>query len=701
MGLSRPSASSADACEADDGTDQKAVGLPAPQGWGFAGSEPAHKLGSAVRAALRDSGAVPAARNAARDAAEVLLAALHDSPTPTAAAADRATEGQQQSGALGRSPHLMLRSGALGSRAAAAAVSALSPHNREEREAGLSALRQLLRDETARSQSSRESVLMTGVGEDSLGVDELLLRLTLVQALLEDRREAEALQEIKIAAKFEEAEVFGTGGSCPAVSLLLGLTLLRLGMRADGLTALEVAESLASASAAAASASASSSVELTPAADCLRPLWDWGGSEAQRLLVVHRAAERCRTSAVEAYSRGAFQDASLLYGRALALLQTGLSEDKRGRATALADRAGCLRRARQLDAAVADLDAALRLFPRYARALFRRAACLLEAGKAEAAVEGFKDLYRVDRDWPNLSEWLVRAFSLKKRQAKGYHTTNEDTQYEDPTTSSSSPNGGGGGGGSGSGKRGDTSSMPDIEVIAKEVDHYAVLGVSTDATEKQLKTAYRMRSLQFHPDRREGATAAFQRIAEAYEVLSDEDKRRDYDEGVDIKVKRGHRDDEDDEDDSEEEEEHKTTMREEVEREFYPERYSFWPFGELHTTTRVLVLGFKIWFCYYKLGFISRCSWLLNHWLVIAATLCNGADRVRIGCFMHPDHIIISVHLTNYATPHHINCIICLGLSVLVGRMCAAGDPFIYKRKREAQKRAKQGRPAWHEDHWD
>lgn len=72
------------------------------------------------------------------------------------------------------------------------------------------------------------------------------------------------------------------------------------------------------------------------------------------------------------------------------------------------DRAGCLRRARKLDEAVADLDAALRLFPRYARALFRRAACLLEAGKAPMAVEAFKDLYRVDRSSlaPSLSRSL-------------------------------------------------------------------------------------------------------------------------------------------------------------------------------------------------------------------------------------------------------------------------------------------------------
>ena len=73
-------------------------------------------------------------------------------------------------------------------------------------------------------------------------------------------------------------------------------------------------------------------------------------------------------------------------------------------------------------------------------------------------------------------------------------------------------------------------------------------------------------------------------MAEAYHVLSDADKRRDYDEGKEIKVKRGRGmnsdDDDEDDDDEDEDEEHKTTLREEVEREYYPERYQFWPFGD-------------------------------------------------------------------------------------------------------------------------
>jgi len=264
-------------------------------------------------------------------------------------------------------------------------------------------------------------------------------------------------------------------------------------------------------------------------------------------------------------------EAAQLFQRSIAILKAGCNDDKRGLAVAFCDRAGCLRRARKLDEAVLDLDAALALFPRFTRALFRRAACLLELGKANDAVEAFKDLYRVDRDWPQLSDWLVRAFTLLKRQKAGYKSTS--AEYENPEGSSSSS--------SSSNSTAPNTTPTDAEKIAKEVDHYAVLGVTTDATEKQLKTAYRMRSLQFHPDRAgQGGTAAFQRIAEAFQVLSDPDKRRAFDEGSDIKVKRGKRDDDDEDDDSEDEEEHKTTMKEEVERDFYPERYSFWPFGD-------------------------------------------------------------------------------------------------------------------------
>lgn len=65
-------------------------------------------------------------------------------------------------------------------------------------------------------------------------------------------------------------------------------------------------------------------------------------------------------------------------------------------------------------------------------------------------------------------------------------------------------------------------------------DYYEVLGVARDADEDALKKAYRKLALKWHPDRHQGddrgpAEARFKQISEAYEVLSDPDKRRKYD----------------------------------------------------------------------------------------------------------------------------------------------------------------------------
>jgi len=62
-------------------------------------------------------------------------------------------------------------------------------------------------------------------------------------------------------------------------------------------------------------------------------------------------------------------------------------------------------------------------------------------------------------------------------------------------------------------------------------DYYEVLGVSKDATQDEIKRAYRKLALKFHPDRNKEAGAAekFAECSEAYEVLSDKDKRQRYD----------------------------------------------------------------------------------------------------------------------------------------------------------------------------
>ena len=64
-------------------------------------------------------------------------------------------------------------------------------------------------------------------------------------------------------------------------------------------------------------------------------------------------------------------------------------------------------------------------------------------------------------------------------------------------------------------------------------DYYKILGVPHDATDEQLKKAYKKLALKWHPDRNKDnekeATAKFQEIGEAYDVLSDPRKRQIYD----------------------------------------------------------------------------------------------------------------------------------------------------------------------------
>jgi len=65
-----------------------------------------------------------------------------------------------------------------------------------------------------------------------------------------------------------------------------------------------------------------------------------------------------------------------------------------------------------------------------------------------------------------------------------------------------------------------------------KIDYYEVLSVSRDASDQELKTAYRKLAMQYHPDRNPddpSAEGKFKECSEAYQVLSDPEKRAAYD----------------------------------------------------------------------------------------------------------------------------------------------------------------------------
>ena len=68
--------------------------------------------------------------------------------------------------------------------------------------------------------------------------------------------------------------------------------------------------------------------------------------------------------------------------------------------------------------------------------------------------------------------------------------------------------------------------------LAQKRDYYEILGIGRDATDEDIKKAYRKSALRHHPDKNPGdkeSEERFKEVNEAYEILSDPEKRRKYD----------------------------------------------------------------------------------------------------------------------------------------------------------------------------
>jgi len=77
--------------------------------------------------------------------------------------------------------------------------------------------------------------------------------------------------------------------------------------------------------------------------------------------------------------------------------------------------------------------------------------------------------------------------------------------------------------------------------MSERKDYYKVLGVPKTADIKEIKKAYRKLAMEWHPDKHSGehkaeAEKKFREMAEAYEILHNEEKRGRYDRGEDIEA---------------------------------------------------------------------------------------------------------------------------------------------------------------------
>jgi len=70
--------------------------------------------------------------------------------------------------------------------------------------------------------------------------------------------------------------------------------------------------------------------------------------------------------------------------------------------------------------------------------------------------------------------------------------------------------------------------------MADQIDYYRVLGVPRNASQSEIRNAYRTLAKQRHPDHAGGSEAEFARLQEAHAVLSDPSRRRQHDEALDL-----------------------------------------------------------------------------------------------------------------------------------------------------------------------
>ncbi len=70
--------------------------------------------------------------------------------------------------------------------------------------------------------------------------------------------------------------------------------------------------------------------------------------------------------------------------------------------------------------------------------------------------------------------------------------------------------------------------------MAEQVNYYQVLGVSREASQEEIRNAYRRLAKERHPDHSSGSTQEFSLLQEAHAVLSDPNRRRTHDEALDL-----------------------------------------------------------------------------------------------------------------------------------------------------------------------
>lgn len=205
--------------------------------------------------------------------------------------------------------------------------------------------------------------------------------------------------------------------------------------------------------------------------------------DAVKYLRMVQKLDRLKAEGNAEYKAGRWSSATDKYTEAL-----GVDALNKGtNSKILQNRALCRVQMKDYKGAIADCEQAIKLDPSYTKAKKTKANALGQSGDWESAVRELKDLAEQDTSDASLAKEVRKAeLELKKSKRK---------------------------------------------------DYYKILGVEKDADENQIKKAYRKAAIVHHPDKNPDdpqAAERFQDIGEAYETLSDSQKRARYDSGEDL-----------------------------------------------------------------------------------------------------------------------------------------------------------------------
>ncbi|KAK8221325.1 hypothetical protein IWZ01DRAFT_37244 [Phyllosticta capitalensis] len=205
--------------------------------------------------------------------------------------------------------------------------------------------------------------------------------------------------------------------------------------------------------------------------------------DAVKWLRIVQKLDRMKEEGNKAFKAGKYQEAVDTYSKALEVDPANKGTNSK----ILQNRARCYLKLKKYEQAADDASRAFELDPSYVKARLTKAKALGEMGNWEDALREYNAIKEANPSEPGIQKEIRNAeLEMKK---------------------------------------------------AKRKDYYKILGVEKDADDNQIKKAYRKLAIIHHPDKNPDdpeAAERFKDVGEAYETLSDSQKRASYDSGEDL-----------------------------------------------------------------------------------------------------------------------------------------------------------------------